>query len=305
MKRKIVIVALLIILTLTMAITLSACNNMPTHKTLASHWKDYVETSQYDAVYEKGDVKRSGTLTISIEPFNGRDLNAASEGIPSSYTNSNFYGFKITSSLRFDEDQHKDSVVVVDKQFKTLYSYSTSHFLVDQSKTDKYEDITSEITYSDKSCEVKGSIDGKDNNGKISYKAYASSPYFDNAYYPVIIRTMALGTSSQMSFVTPSPRNMKTLTRTATLSSATSDVTPVIDINGFVDMEEGATVVKCYTASIASAESVPGTGTPILYTISSKNYKTADGAVIENPLMKFEEHDVTYTLKGISAQKLA
>ncbi len=304
MKKKIITVTLAIVLTLVMAITLTACNNMPTHKTLASHWKEYTETSVYDAVYSKDGVTRKGELEISIEPYNGRDLSVSSDNIPSSYTNNNFYGFKVTSSLSFEEDQYKRSVVVVDKQFKTLYSYSVSHFLVDQDKTDKYEDIMSEITYSDKSCEVKGSIDGKENNGKISYKQYASSPYFDNAYFPVIVRTMALGTSSQMSFVTPTPRNMKTLARTATLSSSTSDIEPLIDIKGF-ELEEGATAVKCYTSSIASAETVPGTGTPIYYNISSKNYKTESGAVIENPLMKFEEHDVKYTLKSISAVKVA
>lgn len=296
--KKIIVSLITVIILLTLALSLTACGNTPTHLILESRWTEYEETSHYE-VSEKVDdnINVLGSLTVNIKPYDGKELTVKSEYITSDYTVKEFFGYTVTSDLVLDDGQYKHSVVVLDKHFKTLYSYADSHFIKDK-EAGTYEDICLEIKYNSKDCTYTSK--GIEKSGTISYKEFNTSPYFDNAFYLALSRTLPVNSNISMAFSTPSFRENKMLNRSVTASTNKTEITPLVDVSCFDDFKEGQTTVPCYIHNIKSEETVPGSGTPIYYYVSSKKYKVGDNLYVENPLVQFEEHGITYKLKEIN-----
>ena len=328
--------SLLIITTIVMVIaclSLAACSNIAMQSVLELPWDKYSEKSTYEVV-GPDDQGVLGTLTVTYKRYVGEDIDIAPiyvdnnivkhNAIKPAYAEKNFHGLVVITNLALDDGQYKDSIVIVDKQSRAKYSYANQHFKNIDDNT-KFDDIESQYDYTninDKKAvtmkyDVKGNVVEK--SGEVKLKPFDQIAYFDNTYYIAITRVLGPITAQrQLSFLTHSFREDKMLRRVAQASGRPVEIEPSKSENNTIDItkfelpkkpesenkdeakpEEPAepkTTITCVATQIASAETMPGSGAPILYYVSAFPYKYDDTHTADKLLVKFVEHGITYNL---------
>jgi hypothetical protein len=279
--KKTFYLSALIVLTLALAFSFSACSATPVEKRMTAAWGPY-ERLTYDVI-EDGEIIGSYVSTIeSIENIGGIPLKI--NGVQISFT----AGYLIKTELTIGNTKCYGEVFIHKINNNQIFRPEASLF---KKEVDGEITESTYIKYENGSAKVTAAKNGDTQNYDVKLK----SVFFDNLSIYYVLRAMPFEEgAASLTFLVPLSDGSA-----AKMTASTSAAAPLSGI-GASAYFSGAESVDAYLTSLSRSTFVPGVS---YYVRFAKPNAAADGAEVKKAPLKIIENTVTYMLKEIKTSR--
>lgn len=282
--KKVILIAVSIMLVAVFAVSFVACNNATTQGQLEDVWYAY---EQY--VYDVNDGTNQGEYTVTIKWFSEGDVTVGATTLKSPSK-----GYLVTGKLNIADAEY-DTACYFKRVDGNSFLIPAASYRKQNVPSSPSSNLEINGVYDGSTFNYSGTVAGENKQGSIEL----SSPYYDNNEFHQMLRGVStMSTSFSFSFKVPvAGVESGAVTLTASCTSTEKITAPV---------KSGE--IECYKVSLSRSTKVDGKKQQLYYSVSPLPLDTdGDGTDDFKPkkaLVKIVEPtadgEVTYILKSAS-----